>query len=71
MKGNTLNNVSNPVNPQDIATKEYTDKRHIIAVHAHYKGELRKDQYQFTFGGNVASGIDTGFLVPQSGRIKK
>ena len=25
MKGNTLNNVSDPVNPQDEATKEYTD----------------------------------------------
>ena len=25
IKGNTLNNVSNPVNPQDVATKEYTD----------------------------------------------
>ena len=26
MKGNTLTNVSNPVNPQDVATKEYADK---------------------------------------------
>ena len=26
MKGNTLYNVSDPVNPQDVATKEYTDK---------------------------------------------
>ena len=26
MRGNTLYNVSNPVNPQDIATKEYADK---------------------------------------------
>ena len=26
MKGNTLYNVSNPVNPQDVATKEYADK---------------------------------------------
>ena len=25
MRGNTLNNVSNPVNPQDVATKEYAD----------------------------------------------
>ena len=72
MKGNTLYNVSDPVNPQDVATKEYADKRaHIIAVHAHYKGDLRKNEYQFTFGGNVASGLDTGFSVPQSGRVKK
>ena len=26
MKGNTLYNVSNPVNPQDVATKEYSDR---------------------------------------------
>ena len=25
MKGNTLNNVSNSINPQDVATKEYSD----------------------------------------------
>ena len=25
MKGNTLNNMPNPVNPQDVATKEYAD----------------------------------------------
>ena len=26
MRGNTLYNVSDPVNPQDVATKKYTDK---------------------------------------------
>ena len=26
MNGNTLFNVSDPVNPQDVATKEYADK---------------------------------------------
>ena len=26
MRGNTLYNVSDPVNPQDVATKEYADK---------------------------------------------
>ena len=26
MRGNTLNNVSDPVNPQDVATKEYADR---------------------------------------------
>ena len=71
MRGNTLYNVSDPVNPQDVVTKEYANKRpYIIAVHAHHKGKLRKGKYQFTFGGNVASGLDMGFLVPQSDCIK-
>ena len=65
MKGNTLNNVSDPINPQDVGMKEYVDKRpHIVMVHAHYKGELCNDEYQFTFGGDVGSGLDSGFLVP-------
>ena len=27
MRGNTLYNVPDPVNPQDVATKEYADKK--------------------------------------------
>ena len=83
MRGNTLYNVSDPVNPQDVATKEYADKvgetlkenlnkrPHIIVVNTYYCGNLYKDEYQFTFGGSACTALELGFLVPQSGRIKK
>ena len=67
MNGNTLYNVSDPVNPQDVATKEYADKR----THTHYYGPLIKGKYQFTFGENKENPVFSGFLIPQSGRIKK
>ena len=44
-------------------------RKHIITTSVSYKGDLIKGEYQFPFGG-VAS-MSTGFLVPQSGRIKK
>ena len=74
MYGNTLYNVPDPVNPQDVATKEYTDKKtHMIVVYSNYCGLLRKGEYQFVFGGNIMlpSGGECGFLMPHSGRIKK
>ena len=72
-----LLNLSTPSEPYEAATKEYVDivkkttHPHIIAVHRHFCGDLRKGEYQFTFGGNIGFKLDTGFLVPQSGRIKK
>ena len=73
MIGSTLYNVSDPVNPQDVATKEYADNNrpHIIAVHTHYYGNLIKGKYQFTFGENEKNPNFSGFLIPHSGRIKK
>ena len=72
MNGNTLYNLSDPVNPQDVATKEYADKKtHIISVSTHNYGPLIKGKYQFTFGENKENPIFSGFLIPHSGRIKK
>ena len=73
MRGNTLYNVSDPVNPQDVATKVYADnnRSHIIAAHASYSGPLRRFEFPFTFGGNEVHNPVTWFLVPQSGRIRK
>ena len=64
--------MSDPVNPEHVATKEYADNNrpHIIAVYTHYSGSLIKDKYQFNFAGNK-SGVYKGFLMPQTGRIKK
>ena len=70
MRGNTLYNVPDPVNPQDVATKEYADKKtNIIAVSTSYCGNLYKGDYQFSFGGNTCKTV--GFLMPHPGRIKK
>ena len=86
MRGNTLYNVSDPVNPHHVATKDYVDKRlHIISVKGSYFGELIKNRYQFDFGmdgykfdensspfTNIVYTIPfSGFLIPHSGRIKK
>ena len=77
MRGNTLYNVPDPVNPQDVATKEYVDKRtHLIAVHASYHGDLIKGDYQFTFGRNSVKSykkhdVYNGFLMPWRGHIKR
>ena len=79
MKGNTLYNVSDPVNPQDVATKEYTDnkRKHIITVHSYYIGPLRKHSCQFSFCGGLDENSyskvfkNPGFVIPHSGRIIK
>ena len=68
-----LLNLSTPSELYEAATKEYVDQRpHIIAVHANCYGPLRKGGYHFAFGGSVIDPAgSTGFLVPQSARIKK
>ena len=49
MNGNTIYNVSDPVNPRDVATKEYADKMVnnvdrglVISVNANFCGNLGK-----------------------------
>ena len=62
-----LLNLFTPSEPFEVATKDYVDNKdddmkkyvehtpHIIAVHTHYSGKLRKGEYQFTFGETRAS----------------
>ena len=71
MNGNTLYNVPDPVNPQDVATKEYADNLNTIAIPIRFTANLIKKKYHFTFGGNVYYTLGLGFLVPHKGYIKK
>ena len=82
-----LLNLSTPSEPFDAATKKYVDetatnvvekRTHMIAVNASYHGDLIKDDYQFTFGGNSVKTGKTnnhrmyiGFLILHSGYIKR
>ena len=68
-------NLSTPSELYEAATKEYVSnvkRPHIIAVYANYHGHLRAGEHQFAFAGSVINlNGSTGFLVLQSGRIKK
>ena len=86
MRGNTIYNVADPVNPQDVVTKVYVDNRskHLITIHARYCGVLKNGEYQFNFNGanfenckeiigkyEDLKGSITGFVMPHSGHLKK
>ena len=51
--------------------KEKLERTHLIMVNANYTGPLLSGKFQFSFGGNEGKNSATGFLIPQSGRIKK
>ena len=64
----------------DSEIKEVEEKinkrKHLIAATASYHGDLIKNSYQFTWNKENANYLDqnnkfNGFLVPESGRIKK
>ena len=96
MNFNKLLNLQKPTEPYDAVTKDYVDyvekeikeklekRKHLIAVHARYCGDLKNGKYQFKFnGGNFENceeivgqyedfkGSITGFVMPHSGGIKK
>ena len=80
MNFNNIRNVGNPKHEADAvpfgfvddkikAVEEKIEKRkHLITVSTYYCGDLIKGEYQFPFGGNTCK--FSGFLMPQSGRIK-
>ena len=81
MNFNNIRNVGNPIHGADAVPRSFVDdmvkeveekinkRKHLIAVSTYYCGNLIKGEYQFPFGGNACE--EAGFLMPQSGRIKK
>ena len=85
MNFNNIRNVGNPNHEADAVPRSFVDdmikkveekvKKHVIAVTASYQGDLIKDDFQFTFGGQSVKSYKkhngyNGFLVPYYGYIK-
>ena len=80
MNFNNIRNVGNPIHGADAVPRLFVDnmvkeleekinkRKHLITVSTYYCGDLIKGEYQFPFGGNTCK--FSGFLMPQSGRIK-
>ena len=79
MNFNNIRNVGYPQHNEDAVPRSFVDnmadsikekvekRKHVIAVSANYRC---LSEYQFSFGGGLAT-ENMGFLMPQSGRIKK
>ena len=82
MNFNNIRNVGYPKHNEDAVPRSFVDdmadsikekvekRKHVIAVSANYRGLLKPSEYQFSFGGGLAT-ENMGFLMPQTGRIKK
>ena len=80
MNFNNIRNVGYPKHTEDAVPRSFVDdmvkeveekinkRKHLITVSTYYCGDLIKGEYQFPFGGNTCK--FSGFLMPQSGRIK-
>ena len=81
MNFNNIRNVGLPKDESDAVPKSFVDsiikeveekinkRKHLIAVSTYFCGKLIKGEFQFPFGGSACE--EAGFLMPQSGRIKK
>ena len=81
MNFNNIRNVGYPKHTEDAVPRSFVDdmikeveekinkRKQLIAVSTYFCGKLIKGEYQFPFGGNVCE--EAGFLMPESGRIKK
>ena len=88
MNFNNIRNVGYPQHSEDAVPRSFVDnmiktikekvekRKHVIAVTASYQGDLIKDDYQFTFGGQSVKSYKkhnayNGFLMPHDGYIKR
>ena len=88
MNFNNIRNVGLPKSSEDAVPRNYLDseiltikeqlkkRKHLITANASFHGELIKDDYQFTWGGQSITSykkhdIFNGFLIPSDGYIKK
>ena len=72
MDDHFINNLTNPVNAQDAATKNYVDQRKpIISIHAEESEPIVVGEYQWSFGnGATGNGFATcGYVMMSSGRL--
>ena len=72
MNDHFINNLTNPVNAQDAATKNYVDQRKpIISIHAEESSAIIAGEYQWSFGnGATGDGFATcGYVMMSSGRL--
>ena len=96
MNFNNVRNLGLPKDESDAVPRRFVDemikeveekinkRKHLIAVHTRYCGELKKGEYHFKFSGanfenceeivgkyDDLKGSITGFIMPHSGHIKK
>ena len=96
MNFNNIRNLGLPKHEADAVPRRFVDseikkveekinkRKHLIAVHTRYCGELKKGEYHFKFSGanfenceeivgqyDDLKGSITGFIMPHSGHIKK
>jgi hypothetical protein len=70
-----LTSLSPPVNPLDVATKQYVDEscQSLITIWAEEKGSLTSGHYEWSFGGGAEgrSHSKCGYPLPTAGHIVK
>ena len=94
MNFNNIRNVGNPIHGADAVPRSFVDEEikttlgqvqnqfkqlnQLVSVCGSFYGKLKKDDYQFTFGGSILNGEEVdhslyrfnGFLVPANGVLK-